>query len=116
LVVVNASRDPILREERAKALNDAGFYTASAQTPDEAINLTTQVKPAIAILCPSFTDAERRAIGLRIHKEAPATTVILLGKSTAADSHAVVSAVRAVLASRSDLGSQRIHKGTISIA
>lgn len=99
LVVLNASRDATLREERAKALNEAGYFTVSVRTPEEAVTLASQVKCVVAVVCPSFTDAERRFIGLRIHQVVPATTLILLRNSSVNDLQVLISAVHTALAS-----------------
>src|SRR5215472_591568 len=101
LVILNASRDAVLREARAKALNDAGYYTTSAETPEEAITLATQMKCAVAIVCDSFTMAERRLIHMRIQRAVPATTVLFLANSDDNNAQILISAVRAALALRS---------------
>src|SRR5262249_24787655 len=101
LVILNASRDAVLREGRAKTLNDAGYYTTSAETPEGAISLAAQMKCAVAIVCDSFTLEERRLIHTRIQKAAPATRVIFLANSGDNNAQILVSAVRAPLELRS---------------
>src|SRR5262249_56185683 len=91
LVILNASRDAVLREGRAKTLNDAGYYTTSAETPEEAITLAAQMKCAVAIVCDSFTMAERRLIHMRIQKAVPATTVLFLANSDANNAQILIS-------------------------
>src|SRR5215472_7678875 len=93
LVILNASRDSLRREARAKALHDAGYYTSSAQSPEEAIMMATQMKCAVAILCDSFTPSENQLVHACIQETVPATTVIFLG--TSADDNVLLSAVRA---------------------
>src|SRR5262245_65286901 len=102
LVILNASRDALLREERAKALHDAGYYTSSAETSEEAITLATQMKCAVAIVCDSFSLEERRLIHTRIQEAVPATTVIFLASSGDNNTEILLSAVRAALASQSN--------------
>lgn len=100
VVILNASRDAFLREARAKTLHDAGYYTSSAGTPEEAITLAAQMKCAVAILCSSFTASEQRMIHGFIQQAVPTTTVIFLGDSADNNPQILVSAVRAALSSQ----------------
>jgi len=104
VVILNASRDPFLRAARAKTLHDAGYYTSSARTPEEAIALAGQMKCAVAILCSSFSAYEQRLIHAFILERVPGTTVIFLGDSADANPHVLLSAVRAALASQENVG------------
>jgi len=103
LIILNASRDAFLRQKRAKTLHAAGYYTTSAETPEEAITLATQMKCAVAIVCDSFTIMERRLIHTQIQEAVPATTVIFLASSGDYNAHILLSAVRAALESQSTL-------------
>jgi DNA-binding response OmpR family regulator len=100
LVVLNVCRDPLLREERAKTLHDAGYYTSGAQTPEEAIQLATQINFAIAVVCYSLTARERTLVREWMQEKAPATTVVLLGKSSDDLPESLLSAVSAAVHSR----------------
>jgi len=100
IVILNASRDRFLREARAKTLHDAGYYTSSARTPEEAIALVAKMKCSVAILCSSFTAPEQRDIHSFIQEYVPATTVIFLGDSTESNPHVLLSAVKAALKSQ----------------
>ncbi len=103
LVILNVSRDSFLREARAKTLHDAGYYTSAAQTLEEAITLSTQMRCAIAIVCHSFTASERSFIHMRLLEDAPATTVVLLGESGDRNPAVLLSAVKAAMTSRKPL-------------
>jgi DNA-binding response OmpR family regulator len=100
LVILNVSRDPLLREARAKTLHDAGYYTSAAQTPEEAIELAAQLRCAIAIVCHSFTVSERRWIHTRLQEDAPTMTVVFLGESADGNPKVLLSAVKSAVASR----------------
>jgi DNA-binding response OmpR family regulator len=100
LVILNVSRDPLLREARAKTLHDAGYYTSAAQTPEEAIELAAQLRCAIAIVCHSFTVSERRWIHTRLQEDAPTMTVVFLGESGDGNPKVLLSAVKSAVASR----------------
>ena len=104
VVILNASRDPFLRAARAKTLHDAGYYTSSARTPDEAIALAGQMRCAVAILCSSFSAYEQRLIHAFILERVPRTTVIFLGESADSNPHVLLSAVRAALNSQESVG------------
>ena len=99
LVILNVSRDPFLRVARAKTLNDAGYYTSAAQTPEEAIELAAQLHCPIAIVCHSFTASERRWIHARLQEDAPTMTIVFLGESGDADPKVLLSAVKSAVAS-----------------
>jgi DNA-binding response OmpR family regulator len=99
-VILNVSRDPLLREARAKTLHDAGYYTSAAQTPEEAIELAVQLPCSIAIVCHSFTASERRWIHRRLQEGAPTTTVVFLGESGDEDPKVLLSAIKSGVGSR----------------
>jgi DNA-binding response OmpR family regulator len=100
LVILNICRDPLIRQARAKTLNDAGYYTSAAESPEEAISQASAVYCAIAIVCDSLSEAERRSIQLWMQEHAPTTTVIILGKSVEADPELLLSSIRTAVASR----------------
>lgn len=101
-VILNASRDSSLLAARAKALNDAGYYTSSVRTPEDAIAIASQVKCAVAIICRSFTFAEQQMMHTRIQAVVPSITVIFLGKALDDNPDGFLSAIRAAIASRED--------------
>jgi len=98
-LILNASPDSELLTSRAKMLNDAGYYTSGAQTPEEAIELAGQLHCPIAIVCHSFTASERRWIHARLQEDAPTTTIVFLGESGDADPKVLLSAVKSAVAS-----------------
>ena len=100
LVVLNVCRDPLLREERAKTLHDAGYYTSAAQNPEEAIQLASQMNFAIAVVCHSLSASERNSVREWMQEKAPGTTVVLLGKSSDDNPELLLAAVRAAVLSR----------------
>jgi hypothetical protein len=100
LVVLNASRNVLLRKARAETLLAAGYYTSSAETPEEAVALAAQMKCPVAVICHSFTLSELYLIQMGIKEHAPATTVIFLGKSEDQDPETLLSTVKAALAAR----------------
>jgi|SRR5215472_4867910 len=100
LIVLNASPDVGLRESRAKALHSAGYYTSSAETPDEVITLAGQMDCAVAIVCHAFTPYEHTLIRLGIQRHAPTTTLIFLTKSEDHNPRVLLSMVKAATVSR----------------
>lgn len=108
LVILNVSRDALLREARAKTLHAAGYYTSAAQTPEEAVELAAQLRCEITIVCYSFTASERRWIHLRLQEDAPATTVVFLGESSDGDPKVLLSAIETAVASRDTRVSWRL--------
>ena len=81
LVVLNVCREPLLREERAKILHDPGYYTSAAQSPEEAIRLSTQIHCSIAVVRHSLNASEQNFVRGWMQENAPTTAVILLRKS-----------------------------------
>jgi len=98
LVVLNVCGDRLLREERAKTLHDGGYYTSAARTPEEAIQLATQIHFEIVVVCHSLSTHERRSLREWMEEKAPATTVILLGKPADGIPEQLLSVIRAALA------------------
>jgi DNA-binding response OmpR family regulator len=100
LVILNVCGDSILREERANAQHDAGYYTSAARSREEAIQLATQMNFAIAVLCHSLTACEQRSVREWMRERAPETTVILLWKPSDDNPELLLSAVRTAALSR----------------
>ena len=78
ILILNACPDVQLRGVRAKILNDAGYYTSSASTPDEASRLSARMNCALAVVCYSFSETEQQTIHDRLQEQSPATRFILL--------------------------------------
>jgi hypothetical protein len=97
VLVLNASLDLNLRENRAKILNRAGFYTSSAESTEEVIHLATWLRCPIVIVCHSFNHAERRRIYDCLQEAAPETTVILLNDFADSDPGVLIDTVKRAL-------------------
>ncbi|SRR6266700_136783 len=100
VLVLNASLDLDLRENRAKILHRAGFYTSSAENAEEVIFLAAWLRCPIVIVCHSFNQAERRRIYDRIRENAPGTTVILLNDFADSDPVVLIDTVKRALQPR----------------
>jgi len=79
VVILNASLDVDLRETRARILNQAGYYTSSAESAEEVIRLAANMRCPIVIVCNSFNHAERGKICANIRD-----TVIKLSQAFSA--------------------------------
>ena len=77
-LILNASPDSALLNSRAKMLNDAGYYTSSARTSEEAVRYVMRMNCAVAIICYSFAGTQRKALSERLRKLSPNTTIICL--------------------------------------
>lgn len=96
VVILNASPDQSLLNTRAEILNEAGYYTSSATTSEDAIALATQLKFPVVIICHGFEDEERQLLGERIRAILPSTKIILLQHGDFDPEH-LLSAVRRAL-------------------
>jgi DNA-binding response OmpR family regulator len=96
VVILNASPDQSLLSTRAEILHEAGYYTSSANTPDEAITLATQLNFPLVIICHGFKAEERKLIGERIQELLPSTKIIFLEHEDF-DAQHLVSIVRSAL-------------------
>ena len=97
VLILNASLDVKLREKRAKILNQAGFYTSSADSAEEVIHLAGWLRCPIVIVCHSFKHAERRRIYDRIRQTVPGTTVVLLNDYADSDPGILIDTVKKAL-------------------
>jgi DNA-binding NtrC family response regulator len=97
VVILNASLDLNLREIRAKILNQAGYYTSSAESAEEVIHLAACLRCPIVIVCHSFDHAERGRIHDRIREAVPAAKVILLNHFADTDPSVLIDTVKKAL-------------------
>jgi DNA-binding response OmpR family regulator len=96
-LILNASPDSALLNSRAKMLNDAGYYTSSARTSEEAVRFVMRMNCAVALICYSFAGAERKALSERLRKLSPSTTVMCLEPGLDDNAGALVSKVEEAL-------------------
>ena len=96
VVILNASPDQSLLSTRAEVLHEAGYYTSSAHTSEDAIALATQLNFPVVIICHGFKDEERQLLGERIREILPSTKIIFL-KHGDVDAHHLISTVRRAL-------------------
>lgn len=78
VLILNACPDLDLQKRRAKILNDAGYYTSSAATTDEVSRLSVRLNCTLAVVCHSFSPAERKTIKDQLLKDSPATRLLVL--------------------------------------
>src|ERR1051326_1979512 len=97
ILILNACPDVQLRGVRAKILNDAGYYTTSASTPEEASRLSTRMKCALAVVCYSFSKREQRHIRDRLQEQSPATSFVLLDHAVDEDPKGFLTQIRKAL-------------------
>lgn len=97
-LILNASPDSALLNNRARILNDAGYYTSSARTSEEVVQYATTMNCAVALLCYSFAGTERQALSERLRILSPATTVMCLEPGLDESEDVLVSKVEAALA------------------
>lgn len=99
-LILNASPNPGLLNSRAKMLNDAGYYTSSARTQEEAVQLGAAMHFAVALICHSFAIDERKALSERLRKLSPGTTIVCLEPELENMQGVLVSRVEQALARR----------------
>jgi DNA-binding response OmpR family regulator len=75
-LILNASPDAMLRHHRARMLNRAGYYTSSVQTAEEAVHHAASMNCALALICYSFANAERKALSDHLRRVSPGTTIV----------------------------------------
>jgi len=97
IIILNACPERGLRELRAKLLNQAGYYTSSACSSEEAITLALHLNCAVTLICHSFSLDERRFMRTRIQSVLPATKILLLKPEDSIDPEIVISSVRGSL-------------------
>lgn len=97
VIVLNACPERGLRERRARLLNQAGYYTSSACSPEEAISSALYLNCAVTLICDSFSSDERQFMSTQIRSILPATKVLLLKPQDSIDPQIVVSSIRDLL-------------------
>ena len=98
ILILNASPNSDLLNSRAKMLNDAGYYTSSAGTPEEAVLLAAAMHFAVALICHSFAIDESRALSERLRKLSPSTAIVCLQPELDNQQGILVSRVEQALA------------------
>lgn len=97
-LILNASPDAGLLNSRAKLLNEAGYYTTAAHSPEETLQIAASMNCNIALICYSFAGKERMAISERLRRLSPCTTIVWLQPGLD-DNHVIfVSRVKNALA------------------
>jgi hypothetical protein len=77
-LILNASLDPVLLNNRAKLLNEAGYYTTAAHSLEEAMRTAVSMNCDLALLCYSFDSTQRTAISERLQRLSPGTAIVWL--------------------------------------
>ena len=96
-LVLNASPDPGLLNNRAKLLNEAGYYTTAAHSPEEAVHLAGSMNCDVALICYSFNGTQRAAISERLQRLSPGTAIVWLQPGLDDNQCVFVSRVRNAL-------------------
>ena len=96
-LILNASPDSELLNNRAKVLNDAGYYTSSARTPEEAAQHAASMNCTLALICYSFASAERQALSERLRRLSPGTTIVCLEQGQDDNQGLLVSRIQEAL-------------------
>lgn len=96
-LILNASPDSTLLNNRARLLNSAGYYTSSAHTPEEAALHAVGMNCALALICYSFTSREKKAILERLQSLSPGTTILHLEEGQDENTSVLVSRIRKAL-------------------
>ena len=77
-LILNASPDPGLLNNRARLLNHAGYYTTAAHSLEEAMQAAATMNCGLALLCYSFDCTQRAAISERLRTLSPGTAIVWL--------------------------------------
>jgi hypothetical protein len=75
-------------------LNDAGYYTSSARTPEQAAQLATKMNCDFALICYSFGSSERRRLSELLRRLSPETIVLLLESGADDDKHVLLTRIQ----------------------
>jgi DNA-binding response OmpR family regulator len=97
-LILNASPDSTLLHHRAKILNDAGYYTSSAQSAEEALRYASSMHCALALICYSFAGAERKALADHLSKVSPGITIMWLDPELDQNQRVLMSKIESALA------------------
>ena len=96
-LILNASPDSDLLNHRAKVLNEAGYYTSSVRTVDEAARHAVSMNCALALICYSFAAGEKEALAERLHRLSPGIRVVCLEPQLDNSQGALISKVEQAL-------------------
>jgi DNA-binding response OmpR family regulator len=96
-LILNASPDSLLLGHRAKALNGAGYYTSSARTTAEALQLAVTMKCTVALICYNFAWIERNALARRLRSVSPTTTIVYVDPKLDEDHDILVGKIQRTL-------------------
>lgn len=97
-LILSASPDSELLNRRAKMLNDAGYYTSSARTMEEAIQHAGSMNCTVAIICYSFAGAERKELAQRLRTMSPETTIVCLDHDVDKNQNTLIARIEKALA------------------
>ena len=97
-LILNASPDSELLNNRAKVLNNAGYYTSSARTPEEAAQHAASMNCDLALICYSFPNREKKALSDQLRKLSPDTTIVCLEQGSDENTTVFVSRIQEALA------------------
>lgn len=97
-LILNASPDSELLSSRAKMLNDAGYYTSSARTPEEAAQYAASMTCHLALICYSFPTQEKKALSDYLRRISPNTSIVCLEQGSDDSTGVFVSTIEEALA------------------
>ena len=78
-------------------LNDAGYYTSSARTPEEAAQYAVSMNCHLAIICYSFPSQEKKALSDRLRRVSPDTPIVCLEQGSDDSTGVFVSTIQEAL-------------------
>jgi len=96
-LILNASPDSALLNNRAKILNEAGYYTSSARTAEEAVQYAASMNCDLAIICYSFASNEIKTLSERLQRLSPGTTIVCLEPGLDDNTSVLVSRIQEAL-------------------
>ena len=97
VLILNACPDIKLQRNRAKILNDAGYYTSSARSTTEVSKLSVRMKCALAIVCYAFSDAEQQIIHEQLRRDSPETKLLMLDHAADSEPKRLLAKVKKAL-------------------
>ena len=96
-LILNASLDALLLKTRAKALNNAGYYTSSAHSSEEVVRLASGMHCDLAVICHSFGDVQQKRIEELLRKVSPGTRVLFLDSGLEGDDQIFLALIQQAL-------------------
>lgn len=96
-LILNACPDAKLLEHRAKILNNAGYYTSSAMTAGDAVQLALKLDCSLALICYSFSAIDKNALLGYLEKFSPRTPIICLHPDLDSNQRVLISRVEQAL-------------------